>query len=64
VLDEPTDGLDPTNAAAFARGLNKIVDRFTHVVVISHNASLLAELEPDLHLEVTKSGGVSTLRTV
>jgi DNA repair exonuclease SbcCD ATPase subunit len=64
ILDEPTDGLDPVNAAVFARGLNKIVDRFQHVVIISHNTALLSELEPDLHLEIVKQGGVSRLNTV
>jgi hypothetical protein len=64
ILDEPTDGLDPTNAAVFARGLNKIVDRFQHVVIISHNTALLSELEPDLHLQVVKQDGVSRLSTV
>jgi DNA repair exonuclease SbcCD ATPase subunit len=64
ILDEPTDGLDPVNAAVFARGLNKIVDRFQHVLIISHNTALLSELEPDLHLQVVKQGGVSRLLTV
>jgi DNA repair exonuclease SbcCD ATPase subunit len=64
ILDEPTDGLDAANAAAFARGLNKIVDRFQHVVVVSHNDRLLAELEPALHLEVTKKDGVSAFKIV
>jgi len=64
ILDEPTDGLDPVNAAAFARGLNQVVDRFHHIVVISHNAALLAGIEPTLHLEIEKTGGVSRLNTV
>jgi DNA repair exonuclease SbcCD ATPase subunit len=64
ILDEPTDGLDPVNAAAFARGLNRVVGRFQHVVVISHNASLLAGIEPTLHLEIEKTGGVSRLKAV
>jgi DNA repair exonuclease SbcCD ATPase subunit/DNA repair exonuclease SbcCD nuclease subunit len=64
ILDEPTDGLDPVNAAAFARGLNKVVDRFHHVVIVSHNERLLSELEPTLHLEIVKKSGVSSLHVI
>ena len=59
VLDEPTEGLDPENSAAFARGMNAVVERFKHVIVISHNRDLLAELEPDRTITVIKEGGIS-----
>ena len=64
VLDEPSEGLDAVNCEAFARGLSQVVDRFGHVMVISHNAALLEGLEPDRTLEVVKQGGVATVRKV
>ncbi len=64
VLDEPSEGLDPVNAAAFARGLNSVVERFKHVIVISHSGPLLEELEPDRHLVVTKRDGVAIVAEV
>jgi DNA repair exonuclease SbcCD ATPase subunit len=61
VLDEPSEGLDPISAAAFARGMNGVVERFQHVLVISHSGPLLAELEPDHRITVTKENGVSSI---
>lgn len=59
VLDEPSEGLDPENSAAFARGLNSVVSRFGCVMVISHSLPLLAELEPDRRIEVVKENGIA-----
>lgn len=59
VCDEPSDGFDGPNALAFAKGLNQIIDRFQHIVVISHNSNLLGALEPTRHIEITKTNGVS-----
>lgn len=64
ILDEPGEGLDATNAAAFARGLNKVKDRFKHIMVISHNTNVLAGLEPDFQLIVTKRDGVAVVESV
>lgn len=64
ILDEPGDGLDPTNAAVFARALNKIKERFEHVLIISHNAAILANLEPDFHVQITKKDRTSTINEV
>lgn len=62
VLDEPSQGLDAANAEAFARGLASVVERFGHVIVISHNADLLSVLEPDHHVVVRKKDRVSTVQ--
>lgn len=64
ILDEPGEGLDPVNAEAFAKGLNSVVERFQHVIVISHSIPILSTLEPDFHLEVVKENGVSTVYEV
>jgi len=62
VLDEPGEGLDAVNATAFAKGLNQVISRFQHVIVITHNPNILANLEPDFHWEVTKRNGIATLK--
>ncbi len=62
IVDEPGEGLDSANAAIFARGLSRVAARFGSVFVTTHNPFILAELEPDCHLEVVKTGGVSTVR--
>jgi DNA repair exonuclease SbcCD ATPase subunit len=62
ILDEPSEGLDASNAAAFACGLNSVIDRFQHVLIISHNERLLSELDPDFHITVEKRNGISTIR--
>ena len=64
VLDEPGEGLDATNAAAFARGLSKTVERFQHIVIVSHNPYILSELEPDREWQVEKRNGVATVKEV
>lgn len=64
VLDEPGEGLDARNAARFARGLNSLVEKFQHVIIISHSIPMLSELEPDFHLEVVKKNGVSRIITL
>jgi len=54
ILDEPANGLDPVNAVAFAQGLNSVVERFGHVMVIAHSEQILGALEPDYRLECVK----------
>ena len=64
VLDEPAEGLDSVNAAAFARGLSKVVERFQHCVIITHNPYILSELEPDREWRVEKRNGIATMKEV
>lgn len=64
ILDEPTQGLDSVNSSLFAKGLNEVKDRFEHIIIISHNAHLLAALEPDFRIEVVKQNGISTAREI
>ena len=59
ILDEPGEGLDSENAKAFARGLGSVVERFGTVFLTTHNPAILSELEPNFHLEVVKTNGVS-----
>jgi DNA repair exonuclease SbcCD ATPase subunit len=59
IVDEPSEGLDPANSLAFAKGLNQVLDRFGHIMVISHNSNLLSALEPDRRIEIIKQNGVS-----
>lgn len=61
VLDEPTEGMDAVNAERFAVGLNSVVDRFQHVIVIAHSKPFLDALEPDRHWLVTKENGIATV---
>jgi DNA repair exonuclease SbcCD nuclease subunit len=64
ILDEPGEGLDSANAAAFARGLSKVIDRFQHIVIVSHNPYILGELEPDRIWQVEKRDKISTVTEV
>jgi DNA repair exonuclease SbcCD ATPase subunit len=64
IIDEPSEGFDPANSLAFAKGLNQVLDRFAHVMVISHNTNLLSALEPDRRIEIVKEDGVSTASIV
>lgn len=61
ILDEPGEGLDATNAAAFAHGLQAVAERFGTVLITTHNPFILSELEPDRHYEVVKEDRVSRL---
>ncbi len=62
ILDEPGQGLDSVNAENFARGLNQVVDRFRHIMVITHSPYILSGLEPDRVWEVTKYNSISTVK--
>jgi DNA repair exonuclease SbcCD ATPase subunit len=64
ILDEPGEGLDAQSAAAFARGMNRVAERFGAAYVISHNPIITGTLEPDHHIEVVKTGKVSVVREV
>lgn len=64
ILDEPGEGLDEQNAAAFARGMNKVASRFGSAYVITHNPNILGSLEPDHHVELVKTGKFSEAREV
>ena len=64
ILDEPGEGLDATNAAAFARGLSKVTERFQHLVLVSHNPYILSEVDPDREWRVEKRNGVATVKEV
>lgn len=56
ILDEPSEGLDAENAAAFARGLRQVAERFHSIFLITHNPHTLAEVEPDRHIIIRKEG--------
>ena len=62
--DHEAEGLDSVNAAAFARGLSKVVERFQHCVIITHNPYILSELEPDREWRVEKRNGIATMKEV
>ena len=64
ILDEPTEGMDADNAVRFARALPSLVERFKNIFIVSHDANVLANLEPDHHLLVTKQNGVSTVKEI
>jgi DNA repair exonuclease SbcCD ATPase subunit/predicted phosphodiesterase len=63
MLDEPGNGLDAANASNFAVQLSAIAKQFGTVYVVSHNPAIIANLEADKHMHVTKQDGVSTLAT-
>ena len=60
IVDEPSEGLDPTNSLAFAKGLTQVLSRFEHVIIISHNSNVLGSLEPDRRIEIIKEHGISS----
>lgn len=64
IVDEPSEGFDSENSQAFAKGLSRVVDRFQHVMIISHNTNLLGSLEPDRRVEIVKENGRSTASIV
>jgi DNA repair exonuclease SbcCD nuclease subunit len=64
ILDEPTEGMDADNAVRFTRALPSLVERFKNIFIVSHDANVLANLEPDHHLLVTKQNGVSTVKEI
>ncbi len=64
ILDEPGEGLDEQSAAAFARGMNKVAERFGSAYVITHNPIIAGTLEPDHHVEIVKTGKVSVVREI
>jgi DNA repair exonuclease SbcCD ATPase subunit len=59
IVDEPSEGLDPANSLAFAKGLMQVLDRFQHVMIISHSTNLLSALEPDRRVEIVKTNRIS-----
>ncbi len=64
ILDEPGEGLDAQSSAAFARGMNRVAERFGAAYVITHNPTILGCLEPNHHIEIVKTGKVSVAREV
>jgi len=59
VLDEPGDGLDATNAKAFASGLKRLKDDLGTVFLTTHNPVILAELSGEDVIRIEKRGGIS-----
>jgi len=59
VLDEPGDGLDATNAKAFAVGLKKLKDRLGTVLLTTHNPYIVSELSGEETIIIEKKGGLS-----
>jgi DNA repair exonuclease SbcCD ATPase subunit len=64
VVDEPGEGLDAANCAAFAQGLETVARKFGTVFVTTHNPNLLSHLNPDRHLLVVKENGISMVTEV
>jgi DNA repair exonuclease SbcCD ATPase subunit len=59
ILDEPGAGLDATSARSFARGLRKVVNRFSCILLTTHNQSILSELADVELVTVRKKNRVS-----
>src|SRR5712675_1456199 len=59
ILDEPTDGLSPTNIKRFARGLQEIKKRFESIFVVSHSPILLSELSHEKVIKIVKENRIS-----
>ena len=59
ILDEPSEGFDADNARSFAEGLSSVVERFGTVFLTTHNEHILNSIQPDYHVKVVKTGGVS-----
>lgn len=63
ILDEPADGLDATNARAFAEGVKKLKSQYTTVFLVTHNQTMQAELSDENQIVVVKEGGISSVQT-
>lgn len=61
VLDEPGSGLDALGAKAFARGLLELKDRFSTIIVTTHNPTIEGILAAQTTWTVTKRDGLSRL---
>lgn len=61
ILDEPGDGLDGSNAAAFARGVLSMKDKFGTIFVMTHNASIESELSAEKQVVIVKQSGISKI---
>jgi len=59
ILDEPGDGLDPTSARQFARGLLAVGDKFGTILCVTHNENILSELDGSKRILVVKENRVS-----
>ncbi len=64
VLDEPGDGLDSSNARAFASGVKQMKGTFGTVFLITHSDSIMSELADVRELRVVKENGVSSVEEV
>lgn len=59
IADEPGDGLDEVGAARLAQAFREVSDVFGCMYVISHNPSILAELEDYPQIVIEKNSGIS-----
>jgi ABC-type multidrug transport system ATPase subunit len=64
ILDEPGEGLDASNAKAFAVALREAAKRFGTVMVTTHNAYITAELSAERSVVIAKRNGISEVQTV
>ena len=61
VLDEPAAGLDSDGARMFARGLLKLKDQFSTIIVTTHSQIIESELSGEKRWVVEKRKGISRL---
>ena len=62
ILDEPGNGLDPSAARQFAKGLRGLIGKFDSIWLTTHNSAIASELVDQQVLNVTKQNGVSIVK--
>lgn len=61
VMDEPGTGLDSEGAKSFARGLLKLKERFSTIIITTHHPSIISILSGEVIWRVIKHRGISEL---
>ena len=61
ILDEPGNGLDPSSARQFAKGLRSLLSKFDGIWLTTHNSAIASELVDQQIINVIKKNGVSNV---
>ena len=61
ILDEPGNGLDPSAARQFAKGLRGLIGKFDSIWLTTHNSAIASELVDQEIITVKKQNGVSSV---
>jgi len=62
ILDEPGNGLDEASAKQFGERLPRLKSRFETILIVSHNRNIIAALDNDRSVTVTKKNKFSSIK--